>query len=195
MAVERTEDAGLAGVLPITIGGRVRYVPALKIRQSREWKAKLGELVAGVDIDDDLGRTIATLANLASDRALDLVEAYDTTGVLGGREAIEDQATDAELFAALEVIVKATYPFEGALRSAAEAFGPQLRTLAGRALAVAADALSRVSSTPTPSASGASTRTPSSSGSAMSSSSSSGPTTNGALSFEDAMSVTSSPTG
>lgn len=193
MTAERTEDAGIAGVLQISMGGRVHRVPALKLRHSREWKERLGDIASGIELDDDLGKMLASVANLASDRALDLVVAYDRTGVLGGRDAIEDEATDAELFAALEVMVKATYPFARALRSVAEAFGPQLRELLTRLAGAAAGALSRASSTPTPSATGDSTPTPLSDGSATSSSSSSGPTTNGERPTGSATLETSSP--
>lgn len=193
MAPERTEDAAISGVLHLSMDGRAYSVPILKIKHSREWKAQLGDVVKGVELDDDLGRMLASVANLASDRALDLVVAYDQREILGGREAIEDSATDPDLFAMLEVMIKATYPFEKALRSVAEAFGPQLRTLAMQAMGAAAAALSRASSTPTPSAIGDSTPTPSSSDSPTSSSSSSGPTTTGPKPRGSATPATSSP--
>lgn len=177
MAGERTEDLGLAGVLTLTIGGRARSVPVLKLRQSREWKARLGDVAKGIELDDDLGVTIAHAAALPADIALDLVDAYDVGKVLGGRDAIEDAATDREIFAALESLVKVTFPFETALRSVVEAYGPQLRVVATGILASVADRLSRASSTSTPSDTGDSTPTPLRSVSPTSSSSSSGPTT------------------
>lgn len=177
MTVERTEDAGIAGILLIVMDGRVRKLRTLKLEHSRDWKAKLGEIASSIELDDDLPTMLASVANLASDRALDLVLAYDREDVLGGRAAVEAEMDDAELFAALEVMVRATYPFEKALRSAVEAFGPQLRELAMRAMGAAAAALSRVSFTPTPSGTGDSTPTPSNVVSLTSNSSSSGPTT------------------
>jgi hypothetical protein len=177
MTAERSEGAALSGTLTLTMDGRAFDVPVLKLKHSRAWKERLGSVVAGVEVDDDLAVTIARVANLASDTALDLVVAYDRTEALGGRDVIDDQATDAELFAALEAMVKATFPFEEHVRSVVEAFGPQLRAVAMNLLASVAERLSRVSSTPTPSATGGSTPTPLRSVSPTSSSSSSGPTT------------------
>jgi hypothetical protein len=177
MTADRTEDAGLAGVLTLTIGGRPRYLPVLKLKHSRAWKERLGGVAAGIEMDDDLSVTVARAANLASDTALDLVAAYDRTDVLGGREAIEDEATDVELFAALEAMVKATFPFEGHVRSVVEAFGPQLRQVGMALMTSVAVRLSQASSTPTPSVTGDSTPTPLRSVSPTSSSSSSGPMT------------------
>jgi hypothetical protein len=175
----RTEEAAIGGLLTLTIGGRARAVPVLKIKHSREWKEKLGGVAAGIELDDDLAVTIGRLANLASDRALDLVVAYDRTDVLGGRDAIEEEATDAEVFQALEVIVRATYPFETVLRSVLEAFGPQLRELLMTILGNVAGSLSRANSQPTPSGIGASTLTALPNASPTNNSSSSGHTTNG----------------
>jgi hypothetical protein len=176
---DRTEDSGLAGVLPLTIGGRVRSVPVLKLKHSREWKERLGDATKGVELDDDLAVTVARLANVAADVALDLVVAYDRTEVLGGREGIEEEATDAELFAALESMVKVTFPFGEHLRSVVAAFGPQLRAVTMTLVGNVADRLSQANSTPSPSGTGDSTPTPLRRVSPTNSSSSSGPTTSG----------------
>lgn len=190
IVADRTEGAALSGTLHLVIGGRPRELAVLKIKQSREWKAKLGDVAKGIELDDDLGVTIARLANLASEVALDLLVAYDLQEVLGGREAIEEQATDPELFAALEELVKVTYPFADRLRSVAEAFGPQLREIAMRLTAAVAASLSRANFTPMLSGTGDSTPTPSASDSPTSSSSSSGPTTSKRVNGTHASSAT-----
>jgi hypothetical protein len=174
---ERTEGAALSGTLTVVIDGRARTLPVLKLKQSREWKERLGGVAAGIEVDDDLAVTIGRAANLASDVALDLLVAYDRTDVLGGRDAIEEQATDAEVFAALESLVKVTYPFETVARSLVEAFGPQLRTMATGLLGNVAANLMKGSSTPTPNVIGDSTPTPSRRGTRTNSSSSSSPMT------------------
>jgi hypothetical protein len=176
---DRTEGAALGGTLTVTIDGRPVVLPVLKVEHSKEWKNRLGTVVADTNIavDDDLSVTIGRVANLASDVALDLVAAYDRTNLLGGRDAIEEQATDPELFAALETLVKVTFPFETAARSLAEAFGPQLRELMTGLLSNMAAVLKRGSYTPTRNATGVLTPMPSSSDTPTSSSLSSGPTT------------------
>jgi hypothetical protein len=176
---DRTEGAALGGTLTVTIDGRPVVLPVLKVKHSKEWKNRLGTVVADTNIavDDDLSVTIGRVANLASDVALDLVAAYDRTNLLGGRDAIEEQATDPELFAALETLVKVTFPFETAARSLAEAFGPQLRELMTGLLSNMAAVLKRGSSTPTRNATGGSTPIALKSDTPTSSSLSSGPTT------------------
>lgn len=178
MTSERTEDAGFAGILDLTMGGARRSVPVLKLRQSREWKDKLGTSITTIDVGDmaDLGKTITSLANTPIDVALALVLAYDRTGSLGGREWIEENATDREVYAAFEMMVSATYPFGSVVRSVAEAFGPQLRAVTAMVIGQTAESLSRGSLASGPSPTGASTLTPFPSGSRTSSSSSSGPT-------------------
>ena len=42
---------------------------------------------------------------------LDLLAAYDLQGVLGDRSAIEDRATDQEVYDAFQEVLLATFPF------------------------------------------------------------------------------------
>ncbi len=108
---ERSEEAAATGRLHATIGGSTVELPVLKIRQARRWKAALEE--ADLDIDE-----VATEGGQASgeldkpiDVMLDLILAYDVTNALGGRDALEDRATDAEVYALFEDILAATFPF------------------------------------------------------------------------------------
>lgn len=178
----RSEDAGLAGILTFTMGGRVLVVPTLKIRQSREWKSRIGAIAQAVDIPDgaDMATTIGALANAPIDAVLALVLAYDTAcetrpGILGGRDAVEDMATDAEAYEAFRLMVIATYPKAlDLLRSAVEEYGPQLRVAAMLAMQRISETSSRERPTNGPSPDGDSTPTPLKPVSPTSSSSSSG---------------------
>lgn len=101
MTQERPEDDRAAGVLRLTLGGTPVELPVLRIRQSRLWREQL----RATDIEDgeDVERPIQVM--------LDLVAAYDVTGLLGGRDAIEDRATDAEVYAAFQQMLAASFPF------------------------------------------------------------------------------------
>ena len=79
----------------------IRELPVLKIKAARAWKAQLG--TTRIDDLDDY--------SVPTDIMLDLLLAYDTTGVLGGREAIEEVATDVEVFNAFQEVLRASFPF------------------------------------------------------------------------------------
>lgn len=177
---ERTEEAGLAGLLDITMGGRVYTLPALTIEQSDQWLDRLGAAMADAEVlDGDSGAdTLRTLLRHAAETALELVVAYDTTGVLGGADEIRRRATKRELSEALEMMVKVEDPFgEGGQRLVAAAFGYPARLAAERLELVTEPMLRLVRSLSTPSEPGDST-TPGTSDpdGPESSSSSTGPT-------------------
>lgn len=155
MTVERAEEDRAVGLLRFTLGGTRVELPALKIRQAREWKKRL----SAVSFDDET----VDVMEYPVDTMLDLVEAYDVQGILGGRESIEDRATDLELYTLFRQILEATFPF---------VTSPVLTSDFGRL--VVAGFFARASSMNGPLPSGASTPTPSRNGSRRSSSSSSG---------------------
>lgn len=145
--VERTEEDAVAGVLQVRIGGRLRIVPVLKRKWSREWKEQAARRISATDIPDtaDVSEFFTTLMGVADETILDLVVAYDRSATLGGREWLDENATDRELYDALEAMVAATFPFAGAspLRSAVEAYGEQIKGLIQVRLAVFAMKLSQ----------------------------------------------------
>lgn len=109
----RSEEEVLAGVIRVRVGASERSVPTLKIRQAREWKALVAAKL-GANLDDfDLTGTasLAALGNVASDLMLELVMAYDRTNALGDRDALEDQADDAQLYAILRTFLDVSFPF------------------------------------------------------------------------------------
>ena len=156
MDEERTEEARAAGFLHLVLGGTRVELPVLKIRQARAWKEKLGATeMSPTDLESDMDYPMRVM--------LDLVAAYDVTGVLGGVEAIEDRATDREVYAAFRAMLEATYPFV------------DTATMVGDfARLVVAAFYRRANTTSGPSRIGASTRTGSKRATPKSSSSSSG---------------------
>ena len=128
----RTEDQRLRGVVPLTWGGMVREVPTLKRGPSRAWKAELAKALGdlgtlGVGTTDAL----AQAGNLASDRMLELVRAYDTTGVLGTEEWIDENVDDSEVYGAFRALLEVAYPFVSDLRGVLT----EVRSLGALALA------------------------------------------------------------
>lgn len=102
-----------AAPIAVTLGGREKLLPPLSIRANREWKARVaaavGERWVAFGQADDYGRVVGLVAGL-TDPMVDLLLAYDTTGALGGREWIEANATDAEVYAAMKEVLAVAYP-------------------------------------------------------------------------------------
>lgn len=146
----RSEEDVVAGVLRIAIGGTVKPVPVLRIKAAREWKATLATTLTKEigELDVDSLETLGAVGNLAGDRLLDLVVAYDTSAALGGRDWIEEHADDAQVYAAFRAMLDVSFPFVGDLRGAMAEFRGLL-TQASANLA-AASAPARSPSTPSP---------------------------------------------
>lgn len=102
-----------AAPIAVTLGGRERLLPPLSIRANREWKAKLAAAVGQTWVQfgqaDDYGHITGLVAGM-TDTMLDLLIEYDTSGALGGREWIEDNATDVEVYTAFKEVAAVAYP-------------------------------------------------------------------------------------
>lgn len=116
---KRSEEDVLRGVLPVTVGGSPKELPVLSIGKARKWKVELGKVV-GADVAgmrlESLGDG-AGVANAAGDRVLDLVLAYDQGAALGGREWLEENATDVEIYAIFRRLIEVSFPFVRDIRS------------------------------------------------------------------------------
>lgn len=151
----RSEEEVLSGLLPVAIGGVVKRVPVLKIRAAREWKealaVSLARDVGSMDIKslDSLG----AVGNMAGDKILELVLAYDTSGALGGREWIEEHGDDTQVYTAFRAMLEVSFPFVNDLRSAMG----QLREVLGLAAVNQAAGSLPAKSPNSPSPNGAST--------------------------------------
>jgi len=130
VADARTTEEVAGGFIRARVGGTTRDLPTLKVRAAREWRLGLVEALVdasptmlGLDLDalksDGIAAMtgLAPLAQLASDKILDLVLAYDPSAALGGRDWLEEHADDAELYALLRVILGVVFPFVTDLRS------------------------------------------------------------------------------
>lgn len=115
MSEQRSEEDVLRGVLLVSLGVPAvsKEIPILSIADARKWKAKLGQTLGG-----ELGKM--SLENLkdggpialaVGDRTVDLVLAYDMSAALGGREWIESNATDAQIYNVLRRLIEVSFPF------------------------------------------------------------------------------------
>ena len=102
-----------ASPIAVVLGGREKLLPPLSIRANRGWKKRLAEAVGETWVTfgqaDDYGAIVGLVAG-ATDTMLDLLIEYDTSGSLGGREWIEDHATDSEVYAAFKEVAAVAYP-------------------------------------------------------------------------------------
>lgn len=160
MADPRSEQEIAGGFIRVRMGGVVREIPTLKIAASRKWKddllvrlSAIGERDVSFSLTDGAKTmgALAPLANLATDTMVDVLLTYDTTGVLGGREWIEEHADDAEVYGALTRVLQVVFPFVGTVLEYAS---PLIREwLASRSGASSSTngSLPRGASTPPPS--------------------------------------------
>ena len=97
------EQEVVAGLLPLTVGGRVHLVPELKWRANREWQQRIADTSAGlVDLPADSPAGQLAMADVEHD----LIRAYDATGALGDLE----DATETELSAVYTRLLEVSYP-------------------------------------------------------------------------------------
>jgi hypothetical protein len=138
---DRTEDAALSRILPLTVGGEPIELRTLTIDESDVWLGKVADAMARIDIPPGASQDILQgLLSMASSEAIDLVLAYDVDDTLGGAESFHARATKREVHHALEVMLSAEDPFgEGTGRSVAVVFGAPSRLLrAGAAITLEA---------------------------------------------------------
>jgi hypothetical protein len=136
-----TEAEIIAGAMMVTVGGQRKRLPTLKIRPARIWKTQVADFIAnGLTLPKSDASAIAALAKLGADTVLDLivgrpesgkvgaddyrpaVYGYDQSGALGGREWLEENADDHEVYEILRTAFQVHFPFVNDLRSLATAF-------------------------------------------------------------------------
>lgn len=120
---ERSEAEVVSGVLSVTVGGRKaeeRELPVLSAGRSRAWKRSLARsmLVDIASLDLEKPADLAAVGGAVGDRILDLVIEYDETASLGGREWLEANATDEELYSLFRRLLDVSFPFVHDLRTA-----------------------------------------------------------------------------
>lgn len=113
------EEAVTFGVIPCQLGGQERLLRTRKIGSAREWKSKmarhLGTTVAEFDVPgrgggDSIVSMIA-LADVGSETILDLVLEYDEHDNLGGRDWVEANADETEVYLIFRAILDRHFPF------------------------------------------------------------------------------------
>jgi hypothetical protein len=114
-ATERSPEDVVTGVLRISVGGIIKSMPTLKIKQIPEWSAILDAKTPSATATADPAEGFTLVAKVTLSGLLDLVVAYDRTGALGGREWLEEHADPMELREAALAMAGNAFPFgEGA---------------------------------------------------------------------------------
>lgn len=115
MPEQRSEADVVAGVLRVSVGRPAveKTITVLSIADARKWKATLGKTL-GNEIGSMSLENLkdgGPIALAVGDRTVDLVLAYDQDAALGGREWIEANATDDQLYRILRSLVEISFPF------------------------------------------------------------------------------------
>lgn len=118
---ERTEEQKIAQVpIVVILGGKEHDVKPLVIRDSREWRKKVIDLLAPLpqlvkvtmDNPEDFEKILKQMMVIMPDQVIDLF--FDYAKDLN-REEIEKMATDAEMAEAFQEVVKAAFPLAESL--------------------------------------------------------------------------------
>lgn len=120
---ERQEEDVLSGVLLVVLGSgeskATKTLPIRTVAKARDWKRGLLRSVGGGIGTMNL-ETIVDSGDVASafgDRMLDLVVSYDESASLGGREWLEQNATDAQVYSVFRRLLEVSFPFVRDLRT------------------------------------------------------------------------------
>lgn len=106
------ESEAFDGLITVRLGGVDKGLRPLPITKNRAWKARLAERIRGA-LDGFEARDwpgIYTLAAGLVDEQVELLIAYDVEGRLGGREWIEANATEREIYEAFKAILEEAFP-------------------------------------------------------------------------------------
>jgi hypothetical protein len=109
----RSEAEVVSATISVTVGGVPKTLPVLSIKRNRTWKARLigraGTILGSVEDVETWAGALALVTN-AVDDMLEMLLEYDRAAALGGREWLEEHATDAEIWAAFKEVARAAYP-------------------------------------------------------------------------------------
>lgn len=110
---KRSAEDIFAGRILVDLGGVTYTLPVRSRKANREWRESLdGQFVGMLAQLDSLDSPTAIIGLLvsASDRLLDALVAYDATGALPTRDAIDEQATEVEIIRAILEVWMAANP-------------------------------------------------------------------------------------
>ncbi len=121
--MERTEeDKILQSGIKVILGGQEYEIRPLVIRESREWRKKVVEALAGLpsyvnvttEDAEGFGKALGAMLVDMPNQVIDLF--FDYAKELNEeREEIEDKATDAEMAKAFEEVIKVAFPLASSL--------------------------------------------------------------------------------
>jgi hypothetical protein len=108
----RGDNEAFAGKITGTVDGEPVSIPVLRIKHAEEWRTELEvqAAVVGTTIFEGLPGMLGMSSSMV-DAMLELVIAYDRSGVLGGKEAFIEKASDGEAWLLFKEMVDASYPF------------------------------------------------------------------------------------
>ncbi len=120
----RTVEDVLAGRLRVTLGGEVYDLPVRSIASNRRWveslDAEMGSLLSAINsAGEDYQAIAAALMGIGAEELLDLVIAYDETGVLPPKEVLEETTQPHEALRAVAGIRRVQNPLADAGLAAA----------------------------------------------------------------------------
>jgi hypothetical protein len=108
-------DEEVAGMfISVTLGGQVKSLPVLPRARNREFQKFYAEKVRTtlkateelVELDD----VINLMAN-SIDEMMEVLLTYDESAALGGKEWVDRNATDREIYEAFKKVTDAAHPF------------------------------------------------------------------------------------
>ena len=110
--ISRGEQEAFAETITGTVNGEPITIPVLRIKHADAWRTELEvqAAVVGTSIFEGLPGMIGMSSSMI-EAMLELVIAYDRTGVLGGRDVFVENASDGEAWALFKQMIDASYPF------------------------------------------------------------------------------------
>ena len=115
----RADADVVAGTLHMRLGGYDKTLPELTIEENEVWQGKLvtglAEVLQTMDAVKDWDQAVR-LVSRSTPLMVDLLIAYDKSGMLGGRDWLRKNATNSELYDAFKEVAVASYPFARDLR-------------------------------------------------------------------------------
>ncbi len=109
----RPDEEVAGGYISATLGGQAKSLPVLSVAQNRTWKSQFDTTVTQIGASaesDDFDEIVRALSD-SIEKMLDLLIAYDQTSSLGGREWIDQHATDREVYETFKKVTDAAFPF------------------------------------------------------------------------------------
>ena len=123
---ERTEDEKVTQApIKVWLGGEEHEVKLLVIKDSRQWRAAVVELLATLpryvkvttDEPEEFGAAMNAMVSAMPDKVIELFFQYAKDL---DKDEIEATATDAEVAAAFEKVVSVAFPLVGSLGTLTE---------------------------------------------------------------------------